>query len=156
MAPDPSSARTDPSLRAAAVIEAQAAVFEELAALMPEQRRGLLDGDRDAVERCAALAETLATRFQLLEKERARLASEAGDDAPTTDDEPLSAARARLMAALEALMKDGAVNGTLLARLGDSVMARQAAIASLFGAAYLSDGRAAGMPSAGLSLSKEG
>ena len=156
MRPDSPSARSDTSIRIAAVIEAEAAVFEELAALMPVQRRALLDADHDEVQRCAACAETLATRFRFLEQERVRLEPEEGNESSTSEDGPLADARARLMAALESLMKDGAVNGTLLARLGDSVLARQAVIASLFGAAYLSDGRAAVMPSTGLSLSKEG
>ncbi len=156
MTPDPGSSGADSSVRIAAVIEAEAAVFEELAALMPLQRRALLDADRDEVERCVACAETLATRFRLLEQERARLESEAGDARVEETDGPIVDARGRLLAALEHLMKDGAINSTLLARLGDSVMARQAAIASLFGATYLADGRTAEMPSTGLSLSKEG
>ncbi len=156
MTPDAHASRAAHAVRIAAVIEAEAAVFEELAALMPVQRRALLDADADEVGRCAACAETLATRFRLLEQERARLAADSATDEEDDPSGVLAAAHARLIAALETVMKDGAVGGTLLARLGDSVIAREALLASLHGAAYLPNGRAASIPAHGTALSTEG
>jgi hypothetical protein len=141
--------------RFAAVLEAEAALFQELAELMPVQRQALLDGDRAALEESSSLADTLATRFRMLEQERVRLESESGGDLLASPDEIVRVARARLLTALQGLMRDGAVNGTLLARLGDTVAARQAAVASLFGSAYLADGRPAALRASGVSLSKE-
>ena len=92
-----------------AILRAEEALFRELAGLTGEQRVALLDQDLPRLEKLAGKAETLATRFQLLDEERARLESEGTASGPELD-----SARADLVEALRALLREGAVSGSVL------------------------------------------
>ncbi|RMG47392.1 MAG: hypothetical protein D6718_03695 [Acidobacteria bacterium] len=139
----------------ASILNAEAELFDRLAALAREQREALLAADRDLLEQLAAQAHTLGTRFTLLDAERRRLEEESGPQGVPADEEA-AAARERAVAALRRLLEQAALSGAVFARLGDTVAVRQAAVSALFGASYLPDGRAAGLRGAGLALSKEG
>lgn len=134
-----------------AILEAQAHLFGELAELAKNQRRALLAADQAALEDMSVRAETLATRFRLLEDERSRLEQEQ----PQPQGSIVDRARERARKALAHLLEEVAVSATVLERWGDTVAARQVAVWSLFGAAYLPTGRIAGAP-AGVRLSAEG
>ncbi len=134
------------------ILGAETALFAELAELAAEQREALAEMDAALLERLAGRVETQATRFELLEKERERL--EALNPAPQGD--AIEQARAMAVEALRGLLREGAVSATVLNRLADTVAARRAAVASLFGASYLADGREAGWRVQGASLSAEG
>lgn len=138
----------------AELLRAEAAVFDELADLAVRQRRALLDADEDRLLALAGQAETLATRFQLIEDERARVERIGSHGAE--DDPRLTDATAILRSALSRLLRETAVSGAVLERLGDTVAARQAAVGALFGTTYLSDGRRTMRRASGAALCAEG
>lgn len=133
------------------ILQAQALVFEELAQLASDQKRALARMEFDRLDAFAVRAETLETRFRLLEEERQHLEAEPGLGGSAVEE-----ARAAAGSALRALLREGAVAGTVLTRLADTVAARKAAVASLFGSTYLANGRQAGWRIQGSSLSVEG
>ncbi len=134
------------------LLDAEAAVFLELADLAARQRAALLEADTERLNACTARAETLATRFRFLEVERTRLEAQ-----PAPSSERLDAARRVVTAALGRLLHETQVSSTVLERLEDSIAARQAAVGGLFGATYLPDGRAAANSAApGRALCAEG
>lgn len=147
MKPDP----YDRGAATSAVLDAQARLFGELAELARGQRRALLAGDQGALEEMSLRAETLATRFRLLEDERSRQEQEQ----PQPQGRLVERAREGARRALAALLEEVAISATVLERWGDTVMARQAAVWGLFGAAYLPNGRPSGAP-AGVRLRVEG
>lgn len=136
----------------AGVVTAQAQVLEELVELAGEVRRAMLEPDPEAAESAAARAETLVTRFELLERERSRIE----EAAPRQETAEMRAARRRVEDALGAMLREGAVAGFTRQRLEDTVAARRAAVASLLGATYMADGRSAGWRAAGVSLCAKG
>ena len=124
------------ALALADVLVAEAALFGELADLAVRQRAALLVADADRLNSCAARAETLATRFRMLDGERARLERD-----PLEENSPeLTRARATLLGALGRLLSETTVCGTVVKRLQDTVMDRQAAVGGLFGTTYLPNG----------------
>ncbi len=132
MSPEP--ARRTTAL--ADLLKAETALFAELAELAGRQRAALLGADEARLQTLAAQAETLATRFRLLEDERARL------ETPDIAHEPaVERARSTLVSALGRLLRESSVSGIVLARLEDTVAARRAAVGGLFGTTYLPDGR---------------
>ncbi len=133
------------------ILQAQAKVFEELAQLASDQKIALARMESDRLDAFTVRAETLETRFRLLEEERQRLEAEPGEGGSAVEE-----ARATAGGALRALLREGAVAGTVLTRLADTVAARKAAVASLFGSTYLANGRQAGWRIQGSSLSVEG
>ncbi|MBP7146469.1 MAG: flagellar export chaperone FlgN [Acidobacteria bacterium] len=144
--------RRDAAAALGGVLEAQARLFGELTGLVAEQRRALLAADRERLEQLCREATTLATRFALLEDERGRLESAgAAQDRPDLENARGAAARA-----LAVLLREAAVAGTVLERLGDTFQTRDAAVSSAFGTAYLPDGRPASAAPAGGALSAEG
>ncbi len=133
------------------ILEAQHGVFRELIELTREQRRALLDTEVEQLETLNAKAETLATRFRMLEDERRRL-MERGQQIGSNAEQSLDA----LKETLKVLLREGAVSEMVLDRLADTVAARQGAVASLFGSTYLADGSQAGLRVQGSALSAEG
>ncbi|UCF66054.1 MAG: flagellar export chaperone FlgN [Acidobacteriota bacterium] len=136
-----------------AVLDAEAELFGDLAQLAAEQRRALLKADSERLEQLADRAHTLATRFRLLDRERLRLEQ---DVEPGDENDALARARSRVAVALQTLLEQAALSGTVLGRLGDTVATRQAAVSALFGSAYLPDGRPVTPRASGVSLSREG
>ena len=121
-----------------------------MAELAREHRKALARMETEVLEGIADRAETLATRFRLLEEERVRL------EASGSDGEAVVRARESAAQSLQQLLREGAVSGVVLNRLADTVAARNAAVASLFGSTYLANGRQAGWRVQGSSLSAEG
>lgn len=147
------------------LLHAEAAVFADLAALAVEQRRAMLGADTAALDAIVRRAETLATRFRLVEDERRRVetawAAERAAAGAERDEEPqLRAARAAVLEALGRLLHETAVSGAVLTRLGDSAATRQAAVGGLvsvaYEATYRADGRSAAAIPSGARLSAEG
>jgi hypothetical protein len=134
------------------ILAAQEGVLDELGDLAVELRRALLEPDPEAAEAAAGRAETLVARFELLERERARLEADGGGPAG----EEVEQGRRRVARSLHRMLHEGAVSGFTLTRLEDTVAARRAAVASMLGATYLADGRSAGWRATGVSLSAEG
>jgi len=139
------------SRRLGAILDGQRELFEELAGLAREFRKALTDADADTLTLLGDRAETLATQFHLLEVERIRL-----EECLAEPSEHVERARSALLEALRTLLREGAVSGTVLDRLTDTAAARQAAVATLFGSAYLADGRSAPWRVQGAGLSAEG
>ena len=152
VAPDSSG----PAERLAAILRAQAVLFDELAELSRRQRAALLDADVRLLEESTLLAEEIATRFRLLEDERQNVERIRPADQLATESAATAAALTRSREALARLVHEDAVSTSVAARLGDSVDARHAAIASMFGATYLADGTQAALRAPGLSISREG
>lgn len=150
--PRPSSTDADVlSRQLGAILDGQRELFEELAGLAREFRGALTDADAAKLTLLGDRAETLATQFHLLEAERTRL-----EECLAEPSEPVERARAALLEALRILLREGAVSGTVLDRLTDTAAARQAAVATLFGSAYLANGRSAPWRVQGAGLSAEG
>jgi len=149
VSPDP---RLSAAERLAGVLEAEAALFREFAAQADLQRRALLAGDVATLERLADRADALALRFRLLEEERGRLEGEVGDGTSPR----LARARDEARRELVVLLREAAVSGTVLDRLGDTFGVRAAAVSGICGTTYLPDGRARESASPGERLSAEG
>jgi len=147
--------RTEPAIRPASalagVLEAEAELFAELAEMSVEQRHALLAADSARLGELAALAETLALRFTLLDRERQRLEADAAGSGPAVE-----RARAGALSAFQRMLRETAVSGMVLERWGDTFAARQAAVSSIVASTYLPDGRAPGAPASGVRLSTEG
>ncbi len=149
MSPDP---RLPAAERLATVLEAEAELFREFAARAAEQRRALLAADADALDRLADRADALALRFRMLEEQRGRLeAVVEGDGSPR-----LGRAREEARRALVFLLREAAISGTVLDRVGDTFGVRAAAVSGACGTTYLPDGRAREEASPGGRLSAEG
>ncbi len=149
MSPDP---RLSAPERLAAVLEAEAELFREFATQADEQRRALLAGDVAALERLADRADALALRFRMLEEQRGRLEAEVDGDPPPR----LARAWDEARRALVGLLREAAVSGTVLDRLGDTFGVRAAAVSGICGTTYLPDGRPREAAAAGGNLSAEG
>lgn len=148
MSPHPETGST----ALAGLLEAQATLFGELAELVVQQRRALLAAEEDHLLDLAGKAENLATRFRLLETERGRLEA----DSKTEDGPEMKRARHRFQEAFGRLLRETAVSGTVLERLGDTVAARQALVGSLFAMTYLPNGRPARVAAGSSALCMEG
>jgi hypothetical protein len=135
----------------AGVLAAQAELFDELAELVDAQRRALVAGASEELERLSGRAESLSVRFRMLEQERERL-----DAAVPADHPDLGDARQRARGALGRLLREAAISGAVLERFGDTVAARQAAFGVAFAASYLPDGRVSPPAERGGRLSAEG
>ncbi|HHN74036.1 MAG TPA: hypothetical protein ENK10_02280 [Acidobacteria bacterium] len=146
-----SAARQDPSRALAAILDGERAVFDDLAELARAFRRALTDADARSLDRLADRAQTLATQFEMLEVERMRLEAQQIDETGE-----VGRAREAFALSLQRLLREGAVSGTVLDRLADTAEARRAAVAGLFGSAYLADGRSAPWRIQGAGLSREG
>ena len=145
----PDQARTAAAL--ADLLQAEAALFDELSDLSGMQRRALARAAEAELAQAASRAETLATRFRLLEEERGRIESFVPEG-----ERRVAEARAALARALGRLLRETAVSGAVLERLGDTVAARQAAVGGLLASTYRPDGRGASRRPAGARLSAEG
>lgn len=121
------------------LLAAQSALLSELRELTIRQRHALLAGDVALVSDLAGRAETLATRHRLLEEERSRLDGLLADE--ERDDPRLRAARRAAASTFGALLREAAVAGTVLERLGDTLAARQAIVDPLVSSNYQRDGR---------------
>ncbi len=136
------------------LLRAEAAVFIEMAGLAAEQRRALLAADPERLEAVVRRAEGATTRFRLLEDERRRVEDGLAPDA--AGDPGLHDAREAVLVALGRLLHETSVSGSVLEKLGDSALARQAAVGGLFNTTYMPDGRAAACGATGMRLSAEG
>lgn len=142
-----------------AILRAQVALFVELRELVIAQRQALLAADEPEALRLNARAETLATRFRLLEEQRRRCdppsASTPADDALAGDAE-LATARREAAAGLAALLREAAVAGTVLERLGETLLTRRGLVDPLSAPSYRADGRARTAVASGNALAVEG
>ncbi len=130
---------------------AQSTLYAELRELVIAQRQALLATDAAALTQLTARAESLATRFRMLEDERVRLEL----DTALHGDE-VFAARQQAAAGLSALLREAAVAGTVIERVGDTLLARQGLVDPLGAPSYRADGRPRSASSTGLSLVAEG
>ncbi|MDQ7088977.1 MAG: hypothetical protein Q9Q13_14475 [Acidobacteriota bacterium] len=126
-------------------------MFDGLAELAQAFRAALTDADAQRLDRLADRAQTLATQFEMLEVERNRLEVQGIEET-----REVSRAREAFALSLQRLLREGAVGGAILDRLADTAEARRAAVAGLFGSAYLADGRSAPWRIQGAGLSREG
>lgn len=129
----------------------QRALYEELQELVIAQRHALLATDATALTRLTARAESLATRFRILEDERLRLESSSENQ-----DDSIFEARQAALLGLSLLLREAAVAGTVIERIGDTLLARQGLVDPMSAPSYSATGRPRQTPTAGQSLAAEG
>ena len=129
--------RSSPGQALRSILREQARVFDELAAVVASQRRAVLEADPAALEELGARGQTLATRFGLLERERARLDPPEG----AADREASFEEREAAETALARLLRETALLRGVVSRVGDVVSLRTAAVLSALGEVYLPNGR---------------
>lgn len=129
----------------------QSAVYDELRELVIAQRHALLATDAAALSHLTARAESLAARFRILEDERLRLESSTPDQG-----ESVFAARQEAALGLSLLLREAAVAGTVIERVGDTLLARQALVDPMSAPSYSADGSPRQTQTAGRSLAAEG
>lgn len=134
-----SSGRTAPTpedrSRAEAVLEEGARIFDEIAALCATQREALARHDLDALAALAERAETLASRFRLLECGRTAL-----EAAGALDDPALARSRGVLTEAAARAALAASSCADLLARSSSASAALLRVLEGAESAGYLPNG----------------
>lgn len=137
----------------AGVLDIEADIFAEMTALVAAQRGALLAADAPQIERLSARLDTLSTRFRLMDSERVRLERALGN-LPAAP--PLERARASAQRALALLLREAAVAGTVVERLGETILARTSQSGLNEATLYGADGATQPAVASGARLSTKG